>query len=390
MQECTNACIGAFLHSGISLFMKVAIVNPAWEARTPTPAGTLDRFRSLTGWAEAVRAAGATEVRVFQRFHADADVERDGISYTFVADQAGTKPPPWFVGRRLCRAVASCGPGIVHVNGLDHPRLTRRLRRELAPEAALVVQDHGGFDPHAVTPWRKAWMRHGLAGVDALLVATPPQTLGFAESGLVPSGIRVRDVMEASTMVRASPMPHDGIALLFVGRLNANKDPLSVLEGFARFLQHRPEATLTFVYDDATLEPEIRAKLAGEASLAARVTLRGQVRNERIGDEYGRADIFVLGSHFEGSGYAALEAMACGVIPVLADIPSFRWLTDDGRIGALWRVADAVSLGDALSRVASSDLQAQRRTVRTRFDEHFSWRAIGRRAMEIYRELSRT
>ena len=370
--------------------MKVAVVNPTWDARTPTPAGTLDRFWSLTGWAGAIREAGATEVRVFQRFHADADVERDGISYIFVADDAGMKSPPTFVGRRLCRAVASFAPAIVHVNGLGHPRLTRRLRHELGFGTPIVVQDHGGFDPRSVSLWRKVWMRHGLACVDALLVATPPQTRTFTESGLVPPQVRVRDVMEASTSVHASAAPHDGTAILFVGRLNANKDPLSVLDGFGRLVRNRPDSTLTFVYDDATLEPEIRARLTADAALAARVTLRGQVPHQRIDGEYARADIFVLGSHFEGSGYAALEAMACGVVPVLTDIPSFRWLTDDGRIGALWSVGDPVSLGDALARVVSADLQAHRRAARARFDEHFSWRAIGRRAMEIYGEFSRT
>jgi glycosyltransferase involved in cell wall biosynthesis len=370
--------------------MKVAIVNPTWDSRSPTPAGTLDRFWSLTGWAGTVRAAGATEVRVFQRFHAAAEIERDGISYSFVADDGGPKPAAWFGGHALARPVARFSPGVVHVNGLDHPRLVKRLRRQLASRAALVVQDHGGFDPCALPAWRRAWMRYGLTDVEALLVATPPQARTFAESGLAPSHVKVRDVMEASTSLRPSPVPHVGTAILFVGRLNPNKDPLSVLEGFARFLQRRPDATLTFVYGDATLEPEIRAKLARDPGLAARVTLRGQVPNERIGDEYARADIFVLGSHFEGSGYAALEAMACGVVPVLTDIPSFRWLTDDGRIGALWRIGDAASLGDALTRVASSDLQTHRQAATARFDEHFSWSAIGQRAMEIYREFSRT
>jgi len=370
--------------------MKVAIVNPVWDARTPRPTDALDRFWSLTGWAGTIRDAGATEVRVFQRFHADAEVERDGISYTFVADDAGPKPSPWFGGRRLCKAVAGFAPALVHVNGLDHPRLTRRLRRQLGSGTPIVAQDHGGFNPRVVSLWRRAWMRHGLTSVDALLVATPPQIRAFTESGLVPSHVRVRDIMEASPPVHASPLPHDGTALLFVGRLNANKDPLCVLDGFARFIRNRPDSTLTFVYGAATLEPEMRAKLAADAALAARVTLRGPVPNERIGAEYARTDIFVLGSHFEGSGYAALEAMACGVVPVLTDIPSFRWLTDDGRIGALWDVGDPVSLGDALARVASSDLQAHRRAAKARFDEHFSWSAIGRRAMEIYREFSRT
>ena len=78
------------------------------------------------------------------------------------------------------------------------------------------------------------------------------------------------------------------------------------------------------------------------------------------------------------------------MIPVLTDIPSFRVMTDDGRIGALWRLDDSASLSDALVRVTSSDLQPHRDAARAHFERHLSWEAIGRRAMEIYREFSRT
>jgi hypothetical protein len=48
------------------------------------------------------------------------------------------------------------------------------------------------------------------------------------------------------------------------------------------------------------------------------------------------ADLFVSGSQREGSGTALLESLACGLPPIVTDIPSFRMLTCDGRIGALW------------------------------------------------------
>ena len=44
---------------------------------------------------------------------------------------------------------------------------------------------------------------------------------------------------------------------------------------------------------------------------------------------YGAADVFVSGSHSEGSGYALIEAMSAGVVPVVTDIPSFRAIAGD-------------------------------------------------------------
>jgi glycosyltransferase involved in cell wall biosynthesis len=172
-----------------------------------------------------------------------------------------------------------------------------------------------------------------------------------------------------------------------VGRLNANKDPLTVLEGFARFTATHPQATLTFVYGTSDLEAALRAAVQRTAG-AARVTLAGAVPHGTLESVYAAADIFVLGSRREGSGYAALEAMACGVVPVLTNIPAFRGLTDDGRVGALWEPGDPASLADALARVADAPLDPQRERCRRRFEERFSWTAIGSRAAEIYRECS--
>ena len=59
----------------------------------------------------------------------------------------------------------------------------------------------------------------------------------------------------------------------------------------------------------------------------------GRLPHERLAAYYSAADIFVSGSHREGSGYALIEAMACGAIPCVTDIPSFRAIT--GGCGAL-------------------------------------------------------
>ena len=371
--------------------MRIAIVNAAWDPSVPTRESTLDRFSTLTGWADALAAAGATKVVSFQRFHRPGLLSREDVDYCFVEDRGPARPPVWYSGGRLCAAVTAFSPDVVHVNGLEYPLLTRRLRRASASRCAIVVQDHGGFDPERLSPLRKAWMRYGLRAADGVLVATPPQGDVFRTSGLAPGGLAVRDVMEGSTTWRApggrSPQRH-GLAILFVGRLNANKDPVTVLEGFAMFSRRRPDATLTFVYHVADLEQELRTAVERDEWLRTRVTLLGEVPHEQLPAVYGGADLFVLGSHWEGSGYAALEALACGVVPVLTDIPSFRWLIADGRVGALWRAGDPASLAAALDRMASTCLEEQRATGQAFFEAHCSWDAIGRRAMAIYRELS--
>src|SRR5262249_31800208 len=159
----------------------------------------------------------------WQRFARDAEILRRGTPYRFVADAGPPKPPARFRGTpRLVESIASFEPDVAHVNGLDHPRFLRALRRRPPASCARVVQDHGGFDPRDLTPLRRAWMRRGLAAADALLVATAPHVDLFRASGLVPANLIVRDVMEGSSTLSASTHRpwHTPLSLLWVGRLN--------------------------------------------------------------------------------------------------------------------------------------------------------------------------
>src|SRR5207247_434398 len=131
-------------------------------------------------------------------------------------------------------------------------------------------------------------------------------------------------------------------ALLWVGRLNANKDPLTVLDGFERSLGALPAATVTMIYTAEDLLPAVRERIERSAVLKERVRLVGTVPHARLPEFYSAADMFVLGSHREGSGYALMEACACGAVPVVTDIPTFRLLTG-GVVGALWTPGDAAA-----------------------------------------------
>jgi glycosyltransferase involved in cell wall biosynthesis len=370
--------------------MRIAIVNLVWHPHVGSADATLERFTTLTGWADAVRSGGDHHVAVFQRFDRETQIERGGVTYRFVADASPPMPSDSYRGSRvLLSAIAAFDPAVVHVNGFQYPAAMRRLARAL-PRAAVVVQDHGGFDLDRLSGVRRAWMRWGLGCASALLVATPPQAEAFRASGLVPSRVRIVDVMEGSTTFHADPSrsAHAPLTLLCVGRLNPNKDPLAVARGFGLFAKSHPSSSLTFVYHEPELEAALRGLIDRDAVLRARVTLRGPVAHGQLEKMFAQSDMFVLGSHREGSGYAALEALACSVVPVLTDIAPFRWLTDGGRVGALWTPGDPAALSAALERVAARPLQPQRAEARARFERCFSWDAIGRRASTIYEDLS--
>src|SRR3954447_4188630 len=122
-------------------------------------------------------------------------------------------------------------------------------------------------------------------------------------------------VMEASTTVR--PMPRAAAreasrfrgspAILWIGRLNANKDPLTLLAGFERALSTLEAATLTMIYGEDDLLDAVRQRVLGSPALKDRARLIGAVPHAQIASSLSAADLFVVGSHHEGSGYALME-----------------------------------------------------------------------------------
>jgi len=380
--------------------MHVAVLSYFYDSDYATVDALLDRYLSLTGWAESLLAAGAERVTVLQRFSRDVDLRRNGVEYLLRAGndlptRSGRDP------RRLHRAVKTLRPDVAHVNGLMFPLQTWLLRRTLPRESALIVQDHGGAPPatrSAVARLRYPIRRAGLRAADGFMFTTAEQAQPWHAAGLIGPDQPVYGVVEAGRPVRPLPRAEaraaSGVcgdpAMLWVGHLDANKDPLTVLAGFERALPHLPGARLTMVYVSDELLPAVRARLAAAPALAERVDLRGRVLYDLVAAYYSAADIFVLGSHREGSGYALIEALTCGAVPVVTDIPSFRALTAGARgmpYGVLWPPGDADALAAALVEVARSDLAPLRAELVAYAARELSWDAIGRKALAAYRDL---
>ncbi len=82
------------------------------------------------------------------------------------------------------------------------------------------------------------------------------------------------------------------------------------------------------------------------------------------------------------------EAMACGVVPIVTDIPSFRMMTDGGTIGGLFPPGDVDALVRVAMRVFSADREEQAQNAVDYFKARLSFRAIADELLALYEELS--
>ena len=375
--------------------MHVVQVNAVYDRSFKTPAALLDAYRTLTEWSEAVANAGA-RVSVVQRFHSSDKVTRNGIPYQFVFD----KLTPWLstsdAPMEFVDAIAEQRPDVVHVNGLIFPSLVAEIRAALGDRVAIVAQHHGGEFPirgSGVVGWfqHRQW-RRGLGAADALSFTAREQADQWRDAGVIEEQ-PIIEVIEASTTLRTVDRERARAAIsvsgapivLWVGRLTTNKDPLTVLDGLESALPRMPNAQVVMVFGDDTLLTAVADRVQKSQTLRSKVVLVGRIAHDEMPNYYGAADIFVSGSHAEGSGYALIESMAAGVVPVVTDIPSFRSIAGD--CGARWQPGDAQQFADALVRVASEDLDRAKAAARERFARELSWDAIGRRTVAEYQTI---
>ena len=376
--------------------LRIVQANAVYDPAARQANDLLDNYHTLTEWSAALSAAGA-QVSVVQRFHSQLQVERDGVTYEFTKDSQ----PPWLSTRaapaEFVTAVARHSPDVVHVNGLIFPALVAAIRKATGPRTAIVVQHHGGEFPirgsGLVGLWQRRQWRGGLAAADAFSFTAKEQAEPWRAAEVL-ADQRILEIVESGTTLRRVDRQRARTAvgvsanplILWVGRLTTNKDPLTVLDGLELALPSLPDARVVMVFGDDTLITAVDERVRASAVLRDRVTLAGRVSHDEMPNYYSAADVFVSGSHSEGSGYALIEAMSAGVVPVVTDIPSFRVIAGDA--GARWLPGDGPAFADALRKICAGNLDEERARVALQYDRVLGWDAIARRTIGEYQALA--
>jgi glycosyltransferase involved in cell wall biosynthesis len=360
--------------------MRLLYLNYVYDRELASPEDLLARYVTVSGTAEAL-ASGGVDVTVLQRFHRNARVDRNGVAYVFHADHLRPGLGRWDIPWDLHRAARRLEPTLVHANGLTFPLQLRALRSALPATTRLIAQDHAG------APSRRLRVLHRwcFAPIDAFAFTTRDQAKPWLDTGVISARQPIYEITEGSTLFRrgdrAAARARTGLAgtpvVLWVGRLIALKDPVTVVRGFLSVLSEVPDAHLYMVYTDDTLRSAIPDHPA--------ITLLGSRPHAELQAIYSSADYFVLGSHSESGGYSLLEAMACGVVPVVTDIPSFRQIT--GASGEVWTPGDPTAFAAAFRRAMTRPLPQASEATAADFERRLSFAAIARDLARVYHEV---
>ena len=166
----------------------------------------------------------------------------------------------------------------------------------------------------------------------------------------------------------------DRAYLLFVGALDARKDPPGLMRAWAVARETNPELQLLIAGDPGKQAP----RMPGAFQL-------GRVADDGLAELYSAAACLPFPSRYEGFGLPCLEAMACGCPVTAFRNSSIPEVVDDA--GLLVEDGDADALGHAAARMIREPERWRQAGLRRA--KQFSWAKTARETISAYESVLR-
>jgi glycosyltransferase involved in cell wall biosynthesis len=386
--------------------MKICIANLYYNvaSSTQSPAAFLERMPLLKEVPAALAAAG-NQVHVVQLFPAEASFAAQGVTYHFVRpmilERGWAQAASWVKGRAWTRHVPAAGairkvlglqPDVVHFHRLTLGTtlfLLQLLRGNDGP--AIVGQYHGD---RLTNGWLAGkFQQAGLRQMQKALFSRLDEAEPFLREGLLRRD-QILEVCKRSTKLTMKSRPAarriTGMVgspiFLWYGGLEPDRDPMTAVLGFQMLLSSWPKAQLYIHYDEDRLLPQLRAYVVADPDLSPHVHFRQIMPGQPTESIFNSADFLLQTDRLDRNGHAMLEAMACGVIPVVSDLPLFRRLVDNGRCGFLFPQGDAAEMSKLLLSFSQAKIAGRAALVHDWFEAAYSYEAMAGLLLDIYAE----
>ncbi len=298
----------------------------------------------------------------------------------------------FYLPLKLCKYVCKENPTVILVHGFMFPVQLLILQLFIPKTTKLIIQHHA--EKPFINKVKRLFQKIAYSRADAYLFSSKELADVFLEDAIIKDKHKIFEVMEGSTLFRKKDKAEarkrlntpNTLMFLWVGRLDNNKDPLTVIKALHKFKESGNEFKLYMIYATDELEKEIKNYIDTN-NLQTYINLLGKVPHPELEDWYSAADYFIAGSHYEGSGIALCEAMACGCIPLATAISSFLKMTDNGQLGFLFEPGNTNDLLHKLSQLHTINPEELSTKVALHFNKELSLQAIGKKIEAIANSL---
>ena len=369
--------------------MKIAYINYFYDENL-NENEYLSKYHSIHGWCKGLSDLGI-EIDVFQRFFKNIIFKKDNVTYFLINDKKKHRLKKYQIPHLFNKNIVKGNYDIIHVNSFIYIFQAYFLKK-MNPSLKIVIQHHAEKPTKGI---KKYFLKYFSSSIDGFIFASAGISNFWIKTNSIDKLKKFTEIMEGSTNFcyrnRYEARKTTGLSgnpiFLWVGRLNENKDPITVLKGFLLLLKDFSNATLYMIFSENKLEHELLSFINKNKLLKHSVRLLGLINHNLISNYYNSADYFVLGSYYEGSGYSLCECMACGVVPIVTDIPSFRTITNNGFIGGLWDCGDVQSFYNISKKVINRTLENESKKALNFDSKNLSYSAIALKAKSFYENI---
>ncbi|MGV6829055.1 MAG: glycosyltransferase family 4 protein [Flavobacteriales bacterium] len=309
-------------------------------------------------------------VYVFDFIGINSSFKKKGIQFNYLKRTHNRK---LFIPWKLFFRLKKLKPDVVYVQGLNYPHLILLMQFFLPFSCKIYVHDHANVFPKGIKILLFKWADKK---VHSYFFTAKEMAQGYLENNLISSSEKIIACVEGSTNFSYNPeVKKDPNKFIWVGRLDTNKDPLTVLNAFKKYVAKNQKAYLNMFYQNEQLLSEIRDFIS-KNNLKNNVFLKGSVAHHELEKWYQGSSYFLLGSLKEGGPISLIEAMACGCIPIVTNIPAFKAMTNRAACGYLFTPNNHRELYKILNRLKETDVTQKRAQVLSFFNQSLSHQAI--------------
>ena len=207
--------------------------------------------------------------------------------------------------------------------------------------------------------------------------------------GISSSRIRVvYNGIDTDVFFNQDGLPKKSNSLIFVGNTEDRKKGIIYLLQAIKILEKECPVKLTII-DGGAPEAQYVPALMRQINLNGQVSFARRLSGDDLVRWYSAADIAVVPSMFEGFGFPAAEAMACGIPVIAFSAGALPELVDDGKTGILVPPADVPKLAAAIKKlVENKELRCEMgKQARNRVLCKFNWQQAAKQILDVYQEV---
>jgi glycosyltransferase involved in cell wall biosynthesis len=371
------------IYSNVAPVMRVVHISYGRNSDQRDPEKWLNQINFYTAGLESL--SKHCEVKSFHLIDYSGILNRNGVEYHFYR----TKVFEALLLLGIHRDIQKINPEVVVVHGFTQSWDVIQLALQLGGSSKIFAVHHAEKPVMPLKSWLQKIADKFISGYFFTSCET---ARSFVKTRQIASLAKIHEVMIGasvfSEMSRSLAKSLTGVngalSYLWVGGLNSNKDPLTLIRAFVNLCKDRSDSKLYMIYNDEESLTEV-LNVISETNSEQSIVMVGKVSHDTLGAWYSSCDFIISTSYYEGSGIAVCEGMSCGCIPILTNISSFKMMTGDGKIGILFQPGKIEDLENALHKSTTFDIETERKRVIEHYQKTLSADAVAEQMIRAFK-----